>query len=703
MTATNERPGLSLGKRVAIGSALLVALPAAAAVLAALFFGGRIADGAVAASLSRSRFVQEHFRAQRADQLALISRVFSSDPAFTGYVAEAAGAGLGSPRGVDSLSIVDLLADRREELGYDFALVLDPRGHVLARTDRPGEVGQDFSSDPLVARAIERLTPETGLWTSAGGLYQAAIVPLAAQLDLVGFLVTALAVDDDLAVDMARVGGTDVAFVVSGGDGRVSILASSLDLARSSALARALAERSAELSPVLHDARELPRLDLVLEGEALVGRVDALTDAAGRPVGALVALGSLDRQRQAFRNIQNVVLLAGALSMAVTLVLSFWYVRRALDPVRRLAEAAEAAARGDYGHDLEPAKADELSRVASAFNSLLEDLRERLAMAAYVQEIARHLPEPAAAAAVAAGSDPRAELPTEEAGLSPGPGGATTGEHGPGTVVAGRYEILATLGSGGMGRVFKARDLELGELVALKVLHERMRGFPEHLERVKNEIRLARKITHPNVLRTFDYGEDHGVPYISMEYVRGLTLEYLLRQTRGVPCAAGLFLARQVASGLAAAHAVGILHRDIKPANLILEPGGNAKLMDFGVALPIRAAGAASGRAGIAGTPYYLAPEVLEGDEPSVAADLYSVGVVLYEVFGGARPFPLEQRLEALVEIKRRPPAAPPARGAAAPMPPELERLVLRCLDPDPARRPQSAEALRAELETLRC
>lgn len=685
MTVTSERERWSLASRVALGAAVLVAVPAAAAALAALFFGDRIADRAAAASLSRSGFVREHFQAQRAEQLALISRVFASDPAFRSYVAEAARTG-------DSLSIVDLLAERRSELGFDFALVLDPRGRVLARTDRPGEVGQDLAADPLVAQAIEHLTSATGLWTSAGHLYQAAIVPLAAQVDLVGFLVTTLEVDEQLASEMARVGGTDVAFVVLGSGDRPSILASSLDLSRASALGRALESRGVELRGVLADGHELPRLDLELEGEALVGRVDALTDAGGRPVGALVALGSLDRERQAFRKIQRVVLFTGVLSIVVAVTLALLYVRRSLDPVRRLAAAAEAAARGDYGHNLDPGREDELGRVARAFNSLLTDLRERVAMAAYVAEIARHLPEPTVPAAG------RAELPTEDPSV-PRANDAIASALGPTSVVAGRYEILSVLGAGGMGRVFKARDAKLGELVALKVLHEDARAFPDHLERVKNEIRLARKITHPNVLRTYDYGEHDGVPYISMEYVRGLTLAYLLRQTRGVPYPAGLFLARQVSAGLAAVHGVGILHRDIKPANLILEPGGNAKLMDFGLALPIPATATARARATIAGTPYYLAPEVLAGDEPTVAADLYSVGLVLYQVFEGAAPFPITARIDELLVLKRTPPTA--LTGPHGPVPQALERIVLRCLDPDPGRRPASAEALRAELDAL--
>ena len=172
------------------------------------------------------------------------------------------------------------------------------------------------------------------------------------------------------------------------------------------------------------------------------------------------------------------------------------------------------------------------------------------------------------------------------------------------------------LGAGGMGIVYKARDRELDDLVALKMLKRDLWGDRTQLDRLKSELKLARKITHPNVLRTYDFGEMDGIPFISMEFVRGVTLRYMLDQTRRLPYSAGLRLAKQLCAGLAAAHAVGVLHRDIKPENLILEPTGNAKLMDFGIARPIDRMTPGQTQAGfIVGTPQYLAPEILKGQE----------------------------------------------------------------------------------------
>ncbi|HWN42053.1 MAG TPA: protein kinase, partial [Thermoanaerobaculia bacterium] len=250
----------------------------------------------------------------------------------------------------------------------------------------------------------------------------------------------------------------------------------------------------------------------------------------------------------------------------------------------------------------------------------------------------------------------------------------------PGALMGQRFEILAVLGSGGMGVVYKARDRELDDLVALKMLRKELLGDPGNLERLKAEIKLARKITHPNVLRTHDFGEIGGMPYISMEYVRGVTLRYLLDQTHRLPFSAGLRLAKQLCAGLGAAHAQGVMHRDIKPENLILEPTGNAKLMDFGIARPIKRMEAGQTEAGfIVGTPLYLSPEQLEGQEVDARADIYSTGVVLYEIFTGELPFNGQSAVEIMMKHLRDP--APPPRSHWPEIPPKLEATILRCLE----------------------
>ncbi len=275
---------------------------------------------------------------------------------------------------------------------------------------------------------------------------------------------------------------------------------------------------------------------------------------------------------------------------------------------------------------------------------------------------------------------------------------AKTREIVPGDVFAGRFEVVSILGQGGMGMVYKALDRELDDFVALKTLLPSMANNDEYLRQLKEEIKLARIITHPNVLRTFDFGSSEGTAYISMEYVRGMTLKYLMRQRSRLPFSAGLRIIRQTSAGLAAAHEKGVIHRDIKPENIILEAAGNAKLMDFGIAQPVQNVEASSGV--FFGTPRYAAPEQMEGGKVDAHADIYACGVIIYELFGGVTPFPQSEMME-IYEAKSSA-GFKPLREVWEECPAALETIVNCCLSPDANARYDDAGALSAALASLR-
>jgi serine/threonine-protein kinase len=280
------------------------------------------------------------------------------------------------------------------------------------------------------------------------------------------------------------------------------------------------------------------------------------------------------------------------------------------------------------------------------------------------------------------------------------PAMATLSSVGPGSLLGSRFEIVSVLGAGGMGVVYKARDRELDDLVALKMIKKEVAGDRALVERLKTELKLARKITHPHVLRTHDFGEIDGVPFISMEYVRGITLRAMLEQSGRLPYSAGIRLARQLLSGLAAAHELEIVHRDIKPENVLLDPLGNLKLMDFGLARPVERMEPGQTQAGwVVGTPHYLAPEQIEGREATRASDVYASGVVLFEVFTGKLPFGGDNPMDIMLQHLREAPAAPSRYWTEIPQ--ALERLILRCLEKEPGARPANAGALLAELQRL--
>ncbi len=199
-----------------------------------------------------------------------------------------------------------------------------------------------------------------------------------------------------------------------------------------------------------------------------------------------------------------------------------------------------------------------------------------------------------------------------------------------------RYRIVALLGRGGMGEVYRAHDLTLGQEVALKFLPEVAARNPAALARFYNEVRIARQVSHANVCRVYDLGEVEGQPYLSMEYIDGEDLGSLLRRIGRLPSDKAIEIARQLCAGLAAAHAKGVLHRDLKPANVMLNGRGQVVVTDFGLAA---LADEIPGEEIRNGTPAYMAPEQLAGREVTVQSDIYSLGLVLYEIFTGKRAF----------------------------------------------------------------
>ena len=253
----------------------------------------------------------------------------------------------------------------------------------------------------------------------------------------------------------------------------------------------------------------------------------------------------------------------------------------------------------------------------------------------------------------------------------------------PGTMLADRYRIVGLLGRGGMGEVYRAEDLKLGQPVALKFLPKAVTHRPDRLARFHQEVRLARQVSHPNVCRVHDIGETGGQHFLSMEYIDGEDLASLLRRIGRLPSDKALELARQICAGLAAAHDRTVLHHDLKPANVLIDGHGRAHLADFGLA---NLAGERKDVPEIAGTPGYMAPEQLEGREATARMDVYALGLVLYEMFTGKRA--LTAGGATVINPSTLLPDLDPA----------IERVILRCLERDPARRPASVNAVAAAL-----
>jgi len=264
----------------------------------------------------------------------------------------------------------------------------------------------------------------------------------------------------------------------------------------------------------------------------------------------------------------------------------------------------------------------------------------------------------------------------------------------PGVKIAGRYRIVSLIGHGGMGEVYWAEDLKLGSPVALKFLQPRLSDDSRALEYFLNEVRLSRAVAHPNVCRMYDIAEADGRHFISMEYVDGEDLQSLLRRIGRLPRDRATEVGRQICLGLAAAHDKRVLHRDLKPSNVMIDGRGQVRITDFGLAVPTTEP--ADGGAVLAGTPAYMAPELLAGAPASVSSDVYSLGLVLYEVFTGRRVHSSEHddgSHRDSTGARPRPPS-----DFVANLDPDVERVILQCLEHDPRQRPHSARAVAAGL-----
>jgi serine/threonine protein kinase/tetratricopeptide (TPR) repeat protein len=267
-----------------------------------------------------------------------------------------------------------------------------------------------------------------------------------------------------------------------------------------------------------------------------------------------------------------------------------------------------------------------------------------------------------------------------------------------GSTFAGRYQVIEELGKGGMGKVYRAVDKKLNEEVAIKLIKPEIALDKGTLARFQNELKVARKISHRNVGRMYELMEDQGLHFITMEYVPGEDLRSFLHRSKQLTVGTAVAIAKDVCEGLAEAHRLGVIHRDLKPSNIIIDKDGNARIMDFGIARSLRTK-SITGEGMIIGTPEYMSPEQVEGKDVDQRSDIYSLGVILYEMVTGRVPFEGDTPFTIGVKHKSEQPRNP--RELNAQLPEELSRVILRCLEKDKDKRYQRAEELRADLEKV--
>ena len=264
-------------------------------------------------------------------------------------------------------------------------------------------------------------------------------------------------------------------------------------------------------------------------------------------------------------------------------------------------------------------------------------------------------------------------------------------EFSTGSLFAGRYQIIEELGRGGMGRVYRVLDKELNEEIAMKLIRPEISAEKRTIERFKRELKLARKISHKNVGRMFELMESDGKRFITMEYVSGGDLKRFIRKSKQLTVDTAISIAMQICEGLSEAHNLGIVHRDLKPSNIMIEDNGDARIMDFGIARSIKGKDI-TGTGVMIGTPEYMSPEQVEGKEVDQRSDIYSLGIILYEMLTGRRPFEGDTAFAVGVKQKSEIPEEPIQFNPRIPQ--DLNRLILKCLEKEKEVRFQTSSEL---------
>ena len=619
----------------------------------------RTADAAIGRQLANTRNAVEDFLAARTHTLAGMSAVSAGVPQFRERLLRSRNRG----------DVLDQAQEYRDLIGAAWVLVTNSDGILIARTDYPAEQDIDLSRGALIANALGG-DETSGAFVDdrdprAIRLFVATATPLASspQAAPQGVLVAAYAVDDSLAGAVKRATNADVVFFALDTANQPVVVGSTLPAAE---MSTAL-QTSLRVDSLGADSAGAP-LAAQVAGQHLIGVAAPIRSAGGDPFGGFVALRSRDEALGAFRALQRTMVLAIALGVVLALVSAFFLARQIAGPVQRLAEATRRVQDGDYSVEIAVQSRDEIGVLSQAFKSLVEDLKEKSDLVQYMMQ-----------ASGGAATQPIQSMPTGvRTAVLKTPGAESLR---PGALLDGRYEVKEVLGMGGMGVVYRAFDRELQEPVAIKTLKpEAMSGDPVALERFKQEIRLARRIAHRNVVRTYDLGQVNGMYYLTMEYVEGTSLKQLISSRGKLPLPVTLTIGKQLCRALEVAHAEGVIHRDIKPQNMVVEPSGFLKVMDFGIA---RLANPPKGKglteAGMSiGTPDYMSPEQLSGGELDQRSDLYSAGVVLYECCTGRVPFEAETTWSLIAKHLEEEPPDPRALNPEVSEP--LARVVLTAM-----------------------
>jgi serine/threonine-protein kinase len=663
--------GLSLTTKIFLGTAFVVAAVLGATLIVTSAQASRTANESVNKALADARVQINSQLDERRSALTGQAEVFVKNPDFRSIV--------------EQKKLGDVLDQSQEavtQIGATWVQITSDKGIRLAKSNEAGADTIDLSGSALIGGALEGSSKGAYGVDDKNALIQTAAVPIVGTSRVVGVLMAVRTLDSAFAASMKSAGGSgvDIAFFSTDDKNVAHPVASTVG-------------RNADLDNVIAGLKPVPpvepgrvdslsrettmRLELRINGTNFVALGEPLRSASGSQVGGFIVLRNKDVEFAAFNRLKNIILGGGALGLLIAGLLSFAIARQITRPVMQLVDATKRAADGDYSADINVNAGGEIGTLANAFRAMLADLRDKQALVEFL------------------GGAGAGEAKTVRMAATTGTvaNAVQAGGIMPGQRFAVRYEVKEVLGVGGMGMVFKAVDSELGEVIAIKTLRQELLSEDANaLERFKSEIRLARRISHRNVVRTHDLGEFSGVYFITMEYVEGTTLKELVRRRGRLPIPATLTVAKQLCRALEVAHEQGVIHRDIKPQNMVVEPDGVLKVMDFGIARLAKRQSGMTEQGMVVGTPEYMAPEQLMGEEIDARADIYAAGCVIYECLTGHPPLSAENQFTLVAKLLEETPETPISQNSEVPQ--VLSDLVMRTLSKKAADRPQTAGEL---------
>jgi serine/threonine-protein kinase len=699
---------LALPWKVLLGGVVVLGLVLSLVFVMLRQWAQHSGEAVVQRELEQSADIASQYLAARQRSLAGGARVFVQSPNFRSFVHEHL---------TDEL--LDQAIEAQEQLDANWAFIVDESGVLLAKSDEPSAAGLSMGNVPLIAGALQG-NVMTGFGVSGDSLlFQAVAVPIVVPGQApIGALVATKAVDAALARDVKAASSADIVFYVR--DGGTRTVVSSFD--------------DGLRAPLANDVTSQPRGHLELRGVRYATYATALTTSGGSILGGYVVMSARDAASADVAEVRRALLFAALLGVVLLAIAALLLDRGVSRPMRAIATVARDAVLGDLptgSASAALASHDEVATLADAVHTLADDVHDRAVLTAALTATHPAISRAQGAAVVAPaqalsvvrvqGTSSRVSASAPRGAAAP-PADVQPGEPVPGDVMVGRYRIDAVLATGELGVTYRARDRVTGSVVALKRYRvARLAEDPAAIVDALREEARARRLVHRNVVRLREAGEDAGVPFVTKDFVEGLSLDALLRAAGPLNDRAVVALAKQLCRALDAAEAAGAVHGSLAPHHILLGYDGVLRVSDFNVARLERRmrGGRATARSDAAprasevphlagatvGAPEYMSPEQLIGEEPTAQTDLYAAGVVLYECVTGATPFRTDSPLAFLAQklgdnesgsapSELRP--SRPSRDAAASV---LNEVIARMIAPDTARRASSAAELLALLE----